>query len=343
MEQKNNVLIAGIGGASLGTEILKSISLAGRYKIYGCDISELAYGHYQKGFADTFIVDPDNYIESVLEVCHKADVNFIIPGGEEPMILLSGGAKKFTDEGICLAANSPEVIKLNSNKIKCFQNLSELGFQVPLTKYVTQLSDLDEMIYPCVVKPATGSGGSSFVFLAANKDEASLYLEYLSKNEKIAIVQEYIPEDEGEFTIGVLSLPNRQVACSVALKRIFNSKLSVFSKGKVGLISSGYTQGLIDEFPDICAVAEKIAIAIQSEGPINVQGRVKNGVLVPFEINPRFSASTYLRALAGINEVDIYLQYLATGSFEKPQAVHAGYYLRSLSEVFVSTDGIKND
>lgn len=49
--KKIRVLIAGIGGASLGTEILKSLLLnEERYDIFGCDISALAFGHYQYGF-----------------------------------------------------------------------------------------------------------------------------------------------------------------------------------------------------------------------------------------------------------------------------------------------------
>ena len=341
MKPKNRVLIAGIGGASLGTEILKSLLLVGRYKIFGCDISQFAYGHYQKDFEKTFVVDSKNYVESLLEICRKADIDFIIPGGEEPMILISESANRFKEEEIHLAINSPEIIKQFSDKGVCFNILSELGFQVPLTKIVNNPGDLEDMTFPCIIKPTKGSGGSNFVFLTNNMNEAILYTKYLSHNGKKALVQEYIPENEGEFTIGVLSLSNRQIACYIALKRIFNSKLSIFSKGNAGLISSGYSQGLIDYFPEQCAIAEKIAVAIKSEGPINVQGRLQNGKFIPFEINPRFSASTYLRTLAGINEVDIYLQYLATGSFEKPGEIRSGYYLRSFSEVFVSKEAIK--
>ena len=38
-----SVLIAGIGGGSLGTEIAKSLRLAGAYRILGCDVSPLAF------------------------------------------------------------------------------------------------------------------------------------------------------------------------------------------------------------------------------------------------------------------------------------------------------------
>ncbi len=49
-EKPIRVMIAGIGGASLGTEIYKSLYLAGNYEIFGCDVSATAYGLYEAGF-----------------------------------------------------------------------------------------------------------------------------------------------------------------------------------------------------------------------------------------------------------------------------------------------------
>lgn len=361
--KRYKALIAGIGGASLGTEILKSLLLADRYEIFGCDISKFAYGHYQKGFKDTFVIDRNNYIDSILKICKKLDINCIIPGGDEPTRLISDSSKIFEDENIQLAINSPEIIKTFSDKKICFKRLSELGFKVPLTTNIELTCsegfekldrELDHMNFPCIIKPSTDSGGSYDTLVVNNKKEAILYIEYLNNNNRNNIlIQEYISyilekENEGEFTIGVLSLPNGDIATSVAMKRIFDSKLSVRSKGNYGIISSGYSQGLIDDFPELCKTAEDIAISIGSKGPINVQGRLRNGVFIPFEINPRFSASTYLRALAGVNEVDIFLQYLSTGTFDyvtfdnKPKNIRKGYYIRSFSETFVSKDAIKD-
>lgn len=342
MISKIRVLIAGIGGASLGTEVLKCLLLNQNiYAIFGCDVSPLAFGHYQAGFEQTFLVARENYIESVLEVCEQAHIDCIIPGGEEPLLLLSRDMEVLARKGIYLAANSQSVIEIFTNKKTTFEVLDKLGFQVPLTLKFEHPEDVEIMKYPCVVKPAIGSGGSSFVFLAQNKDEALLYANYLAKNAKEVLFQEYISEQEGEFTIGVVSLPDKKIFGSIALQRIFNSKLSVLIQGKAGLISSGYTQGLIDDFPQIRALAEEIAVSIESTGPINIQGRVRNGVLIPFEINPRFSASTYLRALAGFNEIDMYVRYLILRKEPVEPSIRYGYYLRSLSETWVSKEDIK--
>lgn len=337
----SNVLITGIGGASLGTEILKCLNMTKRYNIYGCDISNLAYGHYQEGLKESSVIDRNNYIESIINICNESEIDFLIPGGEEPMTLLNNSRNKLYENGIKTVMNSSEVINKFSNKSTCFKNLSELGFKIPLTMEITNKYELDNMIFPCIVKPSTGSGGSNSVFLAKDNKEAEIYVNYILSDGRIPIVQEYIPETEGEYTVGVLSLPNREIASSIALKRVFNSKLSILYKGKNGLISSGYSQGLIDEFPEICKISEKIATSINSECAINVQGRVKDGEFLPFEINTRISASTYLRALAGINEIDIYLQYLKTGILNKPENINYGYYMRTLTEKFIRKGDLK--
>jgi carbamoyl-phosphate synthase large subunit len=319
---------------------LKCLLSAGRYEVFGCDISRYAFGHYIQGFARTFLVDRKNYTESVIEVCREVKANCIIPGGEEPLVLLAKSSAQLSREAIHLAANSPPIIATFTDKKAAFETLRSLGFTIPLTLTVQKPPDLDKMVFPCIVKPSTGSGGSSFVLAAEDKDEAWLHVSYLIKNGKQALVQEYLRPDEGEFTVGVLSLPNGHLVGSIALRRMLDAKLSVLSRGEAGVISSGYSQGLIDDFPQVREVAEKIAVAIGSTGPLNVQGRVKDGVLIPFEINPRFSASTYLRAMAGFNEVDLYLQFITEGVAPPASPIRPGYYLRGLSEVYVGRDQV---
>ncbi|PRM91997.1 carbamoyl phosphate synthase large subunit [Arcobacter cryaerophilus gv. occultus] len=337
-----NVLIAGIGGASLGTEIQKSLLLcSSKYNIYGTDISEHAYGHFSSGFEKTFKISKDRYIEDTLDICKKYNIECIIPGGEEPLKLISQNLSIFATNKIKLAINNQKVIDICSDKAKTFEVLSELGVDIPKTHTYKENLDFNTLDYPCIVKPATGSGGSNFVFFAGDKNEAILYCQYLKNNQKSPIIQEYISEDEGEYTIGVLYLPNKTMIGSIVLRRVFDSKLSVLIKGDFGLISSGYSQGLIEDFPEIRKTAEKIAEKIGSTGPLNIQARVKNGQLIPFEINPRFSASTYLRSLAGFNEIDIFLDFLFDEKISKPTTIKFGRYLRSLSETFVPSKSTK--
>lgn len=330
------VLIAGIGGASLGTELLKSLTLAGGIEVYGCDISRTAYGLYQSGFAKTYLISRDDYVEQVLECCRDSGADFLVPGGEQPMVLLGAEAERFRAKGVRVLMNSPEVIQVCSDKASTFQALHRLDIPIPRTAPIDEDFDPQTLSLPCIVKPAKDSGGSIGVFFAPSAEEVRVYADYIRRMGRTPIAQEYVDNAEGEFTIGVLSLPDGQLVGSIALRRVFDTKLSVSYRERGGLISSGYSQGYIDDFSDLRQQAERIATALSSTGPLNVQGRVRDGLLLPFEINPRFSASTHLRALAGFNEIDMLIRYHLTGVSPDSPAIRSGWYLRSLTEQYVA-------
>lgn len=331
-----NLMIAGIGGASLGTELLKALQLAKRYRVFGCDISPTAYGLYEEGFSATFLVDRADYVGSVISACERAGVSCIIPGGEAPMVLLSAASDLLATKGIRLISNNPGVISICTDKAMTFKRLAELGMEIPKTVAVRDSESVHEVGVPCVIKPSIGTGGSAMVFLATDVEEALVYAEYIRRAGGGPIAQEYIAESGGEYTVGVLSLPTGRVAGSIALRRALDAKLSVSTRRSSGVISSGYSQGFIARFDSITQQCEHIARQLGSTGPLNIQGRLRGGKFVPFEINPRFSASTYLRAMAGFNEIDIYLQNLLFAMEPGPIEIREGWYLRSLSEKYIA-------
>ncbi|MGV2099612.1 ATP-grasp domain-containing protein [Rhizobium sp. 21-4511-3d] len=336
-----NVVIAGIGGASLGTELAKCLRLSRGYKVIGADVSPTAFGLYDENFDSTFLIDRDNYIEEIIRVCRQNNAEFVVPGGEQPMTLLGAANEQLLEAGVRLIGNSPEIIGVFSNKIRASEYLSEAGVATPRTAIADLPGALELVGLPCVIKPATGSGGSASVFFATNADEALTYAQFIRRSGTVPLAQEYIDAGSGEFTVGVLSLPNGQVAGSIGLRRTLDAKLSVSYRGRGGLISSGYSQGHIGEYALVRQQAEAIALAIGSRGPINVQGRMRGDVFVPFEINPRFSASTYLRAMAGFNELDVFIRFTRDGEYPKLPPIRYGWYLRSLTERFVSDTQLK--
>jgi len=260
----------------------------------------------------------------------------IVPGAEEPMRLLAAADRSLINAGIRLAMNASDVVVKLANKEQCFSELQRLGVRIPRTVALADAIDFRTVPLPCVIKPAIESGGSAFAFFARDEQEARLYAEYLNKNGKRPIAQEYITHEFGEFTVGVLSDPSANVLGTVAMKRAFPAKLSILAKGDDFLISSGISQGHIGDYKSVCDAARAISAAVGSKGPLNIQGRVdRDGCFLPFEINPRFSASTYLRALAGFNEIDHFIRLLVGESGLAPLKVEPGWYLRGLTEVIV--------
>src|SRR5687767_10415319 len=124
--EKLTVLIAGIGGGSLGLEIYKSLRYTGQYRLIGTDISDRAFGFSEEGFEQTYLLSRAGEIEyasRLLEICLHEKAEAIAPGAEEVHKILSRQRGMFQSAGILPMLNSEEVIELCSDKFRSLQFL----------------------------------------------------------------------------------------------------------------------------------------------------------------------------------------------------------------------------
>jgi carbamoyl-phosphate synthase large subunit len=343
LQEATEILVAGIGGASLGTEIMKCLRLAGRYRIIGCDISRHAYGHYADLASCTKVVAADRYAEAVLDLARRTRVKAVIAGGGEPLRLLNEAEPDFARAGIVLVGNNARTTSLAEDKRAVAANLDAAGILQP--RWVAPEHPEDESLRALegamVVKPAFGSGASRFVFLVEDYAAASVYVNYLRRNGLEPIVQEYVSEEEGEYSVGALNRGDSSWVGAIVMRRIFVNELSIRSKTRLGLISSAYGQGVFGDFPAVAEAARNIAAALGSTGPLNIQGRMRRGQFIPFEVNARFSGSCFLRALAGFNEADLMIREQLFGEPIEMPPTRFGWGLRGLSEVLVAEEDLK--
>jgi carbamoyl-phosphate synthase large subunit len=148
---------------------------------------------------------------------------------------------------------------------------------------------------------------------------------------------------EQEYTVGVLHDMEGNYINSIAVKRAFTGQLNVrmsvanvTKNAELGtrlLISSGVSQGAIGRFPEVTSQCKEIAKAIGARGPLNIQCRLVRGAVKVFEINPRFSGTTSLRAMVGYNEPDVLMRVHLFGETVKTDFTYQeGYILRKLVE-----------
>jgi carbamoyl-phosphate synthase large subunit len=99
-------------------------------------------------------------------------------------------------------------------------------------------------------------------------------------------------------------------------------------------ISSGITQGEISTFTPVLDACRRIAEALGSRGPLNIQGRWDGSNFMPFEINPRFSGTTSMRAMAGFNEPVLLIRSHRNKPMRRPKSKVRGVFSRRLIECF---------
>lgn len=349
MNKKITVMVTGVGGGGHGEQILKALKLASdRYTIIGADMSPLSMGLSEVDIP--YVVPPANhpdYLEKVLTICRKHDVKALFHGSEPELKVMSANREKIIGAGIFLPINPINVINTCIDKSKTVEFLKENGFNYPLSITVRSMEDLKNVdFFPAVLKPSIGAGASANIMLAQSKEEILTFGKYLLSIYPEFIIQEYVGTPESEFTVGVLISMDGELLNSIAVKRSILTSLSNRIKvenrtgrkelGNILAISNGISQGEIGRYAEVTKPCEEIAMRLGSRGSVNIQCRYFKGKVYVFEINPRFSGTTSLRAMVGYNEPDVLIRkHLLNESITPYFSYKSGHIMRGLQEVFI--------
>lgn len=336
------VVVTGVGGGGVGEQVMKSLQICGdQYRIVGTDMTRFSIGLHR---ADTgYILPPakdDRYMDELLKVCDKEEARVLIPGSEPELRAISKQRQRFTEKRILLLINVQKVIDRCMNKWETHQWLVGHGFKSP-DSYLPNEYNLPDIELPAIVKPAVGGGGSFNCYMAQDRNELSFFISYIRKQGIPPIVQRYMGDVNNEYTVGVLTdMTNGELLGSIALRREITSGLSNRMRipGRSGgtlVVSSGISQGEFRDYSQVRQECERIALALGSRGPLNIQCRVHEGKVYVFEINPRLSGTTYLRTLASRNGPDILIRRHLLGDNSPLAKYEEGLALRGLTEEVV--------
>ncbi|MBI4504036.1 MAG: ATP-grasp domain-containing protein [Chloroflexi bacterium] len=344
------VLVTGVGGGGHGEQILKALRMAKTpYRIIGADM--LPYVTKLKEVDEAYVLPAAShptYVERLLEVCARQNVAAVFHGSEPELKVMSARRDEIQARGIFLPINPASVIDLCMDKVRTSEFLVAHGFDVPAYRRIRTPEDLSAFhILPAVLKPSVGGGGSANIFIAQNRRDLMCFGEYLLSLYPEFIAQEYVGTPDDEYTVGALVTMDGVLLNSIAVKRNILTSLSARIKvpnrsgrqdlGPVLAVSSGISQGIIGPFPDVTSPCEEIAAAIGCRGVLNIQCRFVRGRVLVFEINPRFSGTTSLRAMVGYNEPDVLIRTSLFGEEFAPHfAYGSGFIIRGLHETLLA-------
>jgi len=342
------VLVTAIGGVGYGEQILKALQLAGGYRIVGADSSRDCANFALVDHAVTLpkASDPD-YIDALLDVAYGFGVDAIFSGCEPELRVVSAQRERVERAGFLAPLNPRSVIDTCMDKRATARFLEAAGLPGPRSAELTSLDDLYQIDwFPVVVKPAVGGGGSVDCHIAQTPRELRYLAELLDLGSRSMMVQEYVGRPEDEYTVGVLHDLDGAFINSIAVRReldgALNARLRVANRtGRQELsdslvISSGVSHGYIGPYPEVTGPCERLAAALGVRGAVNIQCRLVDGAVRVFEINPRFSGTTSLRAMVGYNEPDVLLRRHVLGETVPTRfAYRSARIHRSLVEKFV--------
>jgi len=353
------VLVTAASGTNTGTQVMHALMmLPDKYRLVVTNMEPNFLGQYQ--VERSHVVPPasaSNYLEKILELCRQEKVDYLVPGSEPELKVISAHANQISAASITLLVNSPEVIALCMDKVRTVDFLRENGF--PFARSLTLEIDagpdnidqqamdiLKQLSPPLVIKPYRNSGGSKGIHLIQTKAELLAVLSRLYQEDVGSyMLQEYQGSADEEYTVGVMSDPNGNAFSCFVLKRLVNSTLTRLLhipnrikdriKDDYLTISTGISQGWVGDFPDLRHFCVEVAEALGSTGPLNIQCRKTQQGIMIFEINPRFSGTTSIRALCGHNDPDMIIRSRKPGSSMAQVPYKHGLVLRSLQNIFM--------
>ncbi len=328
---KLNILVTGVG-SEVGQGIIKALRLS-KYKcnIVGSDANPDSAGFFM---SDSHYVIPmaasKDYLDKVINICKNNGIKLIFPGTDQELKILSKNRLLFKNINTLLIVQPEKLLDIFSSKYNTYQFLKDNGIPVPETMLIDGKVDIKKVVsrfgFPVILKPDF-SNGSKNIYLAHGKEELNLYLQ-LSKNKQY-VVQQYLPDEDEEYTCAVFNC-----------KRLKEPYVIIFKRKLVEGVS-GIAEVIFDE--DIMSVCRKVAKYSDLEGAINIQLRKFKNIPFIFEINPRYSSTVGIRANCGFNDVQMAVDYFLFGKTPIKPNIHKKKILRYKDEIYINKEAKKND
>lgn len=309
---KKVILVTGIGG-DIGQSVIKCLKeIKCSIDIIGCDIERYAAARkvVDRFFEAPRTTEEQEYFDFIQKLIKDEGINYILPTSEVEIEFYNRHRDCFDNAVIFI--NKSEIVKTFLDKYETANFLKNNNFPYPTTYLITDYNK--EMSFPVLLKKRKGWGAKGLIIIN-DGDE----LEFHKKRTDDAIIQEIIGTPDEEYTVSVFS--TGKDTYSIAFKRC----LGYGSLTKVAQLICD------DEINDL---AEKIAKAIALEGSINIQLRKTNKHYIPFEINPRFSSTVYIRHCFGFEDVKWWINLKEGRDIEYVPRYKGGVAVRTIGELF---------
>jgi carbamoyl-phosphate synthase large subunit len=296
------VLVTAVGG-DLGQALVKALRISEvDFEISGCDADACGVGG---AFVSRFdpvpaASDSANYISAIDDLCKRLRIDAIVPASELEILTLA-------QSGLCLPSGAVVVcqpwpwLQVFSDKLGCMQALDgrmHLAGFADGSDPAACARLVDRFGFPLVIKPRRSSG-SRGVHVVHGKDE---FAKLTSEN-PTSVVQQFIPDTEGEFSVGVF-------ACDRFTDAI------AFRRELKGVGCSWFAETSRDEA--VLEYALQFAKTSRLRGSANVQVRKSSGKVQLVEVNPRFSSLLAARALCGFRDAEWSIKMALGSSLAAP-------------------------
>jgi carbamoyl-phosphate synthase large subunit len=291
------LLVTGVGD-TVGQAVIKAArAVPRRVVVVGTDASPHAAGLAWADVAARLPHSSDEgaYLAALSELCLREAVTLVIPTSEAELRLLSQrGDEVRRRSGAAIVAGPSSAVTTALDKWATCQFLAAHGLAHPQYARADVADEVERLLdtigLPLFAKPRWGTGSRGAAVVRTRDD-----LAVVRTSQTPVVLQELLGSADQEFSVATWTCQDGTTRGPISYRRVH--------------ISAGDTAlAVVASHPDVEVEGLAVARALRSPGPCNVQLRLTDRGPVTFEINPRFSGGTAIRAHFGFNEVDMALR-----------------------------------
>jgi len=317
------VLLSDMPYSCTGYGIIKALSLSTlRYKLYCVSTSPYKAGLYmtENRAVSPSLID-NNYIDWLIDYCKKNEIHVLFPDDDD-LTQISTQRKAFLEQAKTYVIASPQaMIDIASNKLLTCRWLKDKGFGFPPFAPANDIIKVEQLVanegFPLFAKSILGRGSIGCCVINNATDLKEI------QDKEGYIVQKLLGTNDEEFTAACFVDQSGKHRGTITMRRLIYHG------------ASQYCDVVND--PVILNECKNIAIAIGARGTINIQLRMDRGRPICFEINPRFSSTSGIRAHFGFNDVEHTIRHfvLHEPAIDLP-VIKEGTVLRYVEEIFIN-------
>ena len=325
-----NVLVLGVGG-NVSQGIIKALKKSRmELCIIGACISPFSAGLYM---CDEACLSPyaadDDFMAWLIDLCNKRKVDIILTGVEEIIKKIAEHIHELCCQTHSVfVSSSYEQLLIGQDKYLTAQWLKENKCNYPQYCILEDKAAVKEFIekveFPFIAKPRCGKS-SKGIHMVYN-DIQLKQIEHLQNY----VLEEYIGCNNSEYTVGCYCDRNGILVDMIIMHRMLNKGTTIWAE-------------IVDN-EKIRREAEKICMAFNPRGPLNIQMRLDaTGNPVCFELNVRFSGTTAIRANFGFCDVEAMIrEYVFEESIEPCFHIISGEVYRYDEEMYLLGNAAKD-
>lgn len=309
MKSNYNIGISCIG-SGIGQSVINSLRLSRLpIKTIGLGTNPFAYGLYDCDAYDyTIGIYEEGYIDNLINKCHEHSIDLVIPGHDDEVLIYAKNADRLKAEGIKAIFPGEKLISLCRDKEHMSIELNKIvDVFVKCYDKNTLGTDLENNLvkFPFIAKPRGGFGSNGIEVIRSKDDLRKIGKDHILQELAIPVKQ----DPNFAFYMSQINKGINPQVSEISIQLVYNPEGRLMGR----MISCNK---LINGVPieivpfenkyiwDVIDMLTPTLLQFGLKGPLNIQGRVTEHGLKLFEMNPRFTGITGLRALMGFNEVE---------------------------------------